>query len=148
MLKATIQLPQGITRDSEALALALQQVLIATSIINADWYLREWEAGRDPECCAKCEGIRYVPDGVVPNVQIPSTPVLFARRVGSCGPIAATHTGHKIAEAFREGVPWPEALRRFTLKLQPQQHPSGERYFHVVCEDDGIIHDATEGMVR
>lgn len=147
MIRTSIQLPTGITRDSDALGFALQQLLVATSIINADWYLREWDAGRTPECCAKCQGVRYVPDGVTPHVQVPTTPVLFAMGKGSCGPIAATHTGHKIADAFaHEGMPWPEAVARYTIKLQRQKHPSGAPYFHALCWDDGEIHDATAGM--
>lgn len=160
MLKIKIALPE-VTR--EEFAAAAQQVLNAAAQINADWYLNQWRRRDelrkvgdkraalkfDPACCAKCAGVKYVPDrAMTEEVVVDTTPQLFAKRQGSCQSIAATHAGHKIAEAVYNGMPWTEACSRYLVAMAPGDDPSKPRLLHAVCLDDGELVDPTEGMVR
>lgn len=128
---------------------AVQLALHALAQINALWYRREWDAGRDPACCAKCHGVKYRPDAPGSRMTFQSTPALFARGVGSCGSIAATHMGHKIAEIARQdGLPLEQAAANIYPLLRQQRHPSGHEYYHALCFELGETIDATDGMVR
>lgn len=138
---------------------AVQHLLNATAKINADWVLEEWAAGREPKCCAKCNGTRYRPDDPHEDIVFETSPVLFARGYASCGEIAACHTGHKIAEAVmgrldRAKFPhivspmaWNEAAERFFVMFD-RNPGAGPGSFHAICNDDGTILDPTIGMVR
>lgn len=152
-----IQLPPGCSE--ELLAKLLQHGLNAGARMNADWVLEEWAAGRDPKCCAKCNGTRYVPGGTGSTLTAQMSPLVFQRRAASCGSIAMCHTGHKIAEAVmgrlppefntREPIAWDDACRRFQVcfKGKPTMQ-DGAPYFHAICDDDGKILDPTIGMKR
>lgn len=143
----------------EQRALFYQECLNAQARINAEWVLEEWRQGRTPKCCAKCNGTRYVPDvgdgdGMSETVEILSSPDLFARGHGSCGSIAACHTGHKIAEAVAGKfgnigrIPWEEACRRFVVKMAPGPDRNKPMLMHAICVDDGKVLDPTIGMAR
>lgn len=169
--KITIALPD-LPRRNE-FAAAMQHALQATALINADWVLQRWAlaerllaAGDEkgaravvPKCCAKCNGTRYVPDDPNSDVTIGTSPVIFARGRASCGEIAACHTGHKIAEAVMgtldpmvygklAPMPWNEAVQKFYVMFDGRPSDKGPGYFHAVCNDNGKIIDATEGMKR
>jgi hypothetical protein len=151
-----IQLPEGLT--PEMLAKCAQHYLNAVARMNADWVLEEWEAGRDPKCCAKCNGTRYVPGGIGSVLTALPSPVLFKKGYGSCGSIAACHTGHKIAEAVKgrldpkykisEPIAWDEACERFQVRFKKAKLDPAAPYLHAICDDNGMIIDATEGMRR
>lgn len=160
MLEMTIKIPD---LDREQLAAAAQHVLNAVAKINADWYLSQWEirdrlkaSGRadaasqhDPPCCAKCGGVRYVPErDLAHNVDTSTMPEVLRSGSASCQSIAAGHTGHKIAEAVYGGMPWEEACRRFVVAMAPGDMATRPRLLHAICLDDGKFVDATEGMIR
>lgn len=144
----------------EARAYDFQNALNATARINADWVMREWDAGRHPKCCAKCNGTRYQPDTLLSDkIEILTSPLLFSKGVGSCGSIAACHTGHKIAEAIAgtldkqkygnlPPMSYDEACERFIVQLADGPDPKKPMLLHAVCNDNGLIIDATEGMKR
>lgn len=119
---------------------------------NADWYLEQWALGEDPPCCAKCAGVRWKPDKIRTDIKIDLAPVILDKGVASCQSIAAMHTGHKRAELIRsmlndghsEEDAWAEARYRYRVAFEPQD----ERYYHVVCYDDGELHDPTVGMKK
>lgn len=147
------------SRDRTARAGAYQHVLNATAAINADWVLQEWSAGRTPKCCAKCNGTRYVPDGQGSSIELLTSPILFARGHGSCGSIAACHTGHKIAEAVDGRLPaagggklpaisWNAACERYFVVMGNGPDPLKPMLFHAMCNDDGKLLDVTIGMKR
>lgn len=154
----TLGIPQKVAR--EARAYDFQNALNATARINADWVMREWEAGRTPKCCAKCNGTRYQPDTLLSDkIEILTSPLLFSKGVGSCGSIAACHTGHKIAEAIagtldpekygkRKPMSYEEACARFIVQLRDGPDPRMPMLLHAICNDDGLLIDATEGMLR
>lgn len=145
-------------REQAAIGEAVAQQLQALALINADWILSEWAAGRTPACCAKCNKTEYDPDLDLQNdAEFYCTPILFQRARGSCGSIAACHTGHKIAEAAtgrwsdgktRAPIGWSEAARLYTVQVVPGPDPSKKRLFHVVCMDNGVRLDPTIGMKR
>lgn len=133
--------------------------LNALAQINAEWCMAEWEAGRVPKCCAKCNGTRYNPDlDVSADIELVSSPVLFQRGEGSCGSIAACHTGHKIAEAcagtldkkygLTKPISWDEACRRFQVKMRAGPDATRPMLMHAVCDDNGQMLDPTVGMKR
>lgn len=141
-------LPRDFNEAAEVSSVEFAACLMALARINAHWYLREWDAGREPACCCTCHGnaigkpFRHLEDEVSRSAILQSTPILFQRGVGSCGPIAATHTGNKIATAIKEGRD-PSA---YYVELESRRHPSGRPYFHAVCMDDGKRVDATQGL--
>lgn len=141
-------LPRDAVEARDVSRVEFAAALMALARINADWYLREWDAGRDPACCCTCHGnaigrpFRHVEDDVSRSTILPSTPILFHRGVGSCGPIAATHAGNKIAHALVEGRDPSE----YYIDLEDRKHPSGRPYFHAICMDAGKRVDATQGM--
>lgn len=171
-LRISIVLPspnRGLTTEQirTARAYDFQNAMNATARINADWVLREWKAGRDPKCCAACNGTRYAPDlDYGDEIQILTTPQLFTAGRGSCCSIAACHTGHKIAEAYmgrldpkkyprrdgqvgsRDPLDYPDACDRFIVKLAPGPDPKKPLLLHAICDDDGLILDPTIGMQR
>lgn len=113
-----------------------------------------------PPCCAKCGGVTYVArpplDSTIP---FESSPVILQTKRASCGSIAACHTGHKIAEAMMgtlkdslgnpvAAMSWDEACSRIYVQLAQGPDPRKPTLLHAVCNDDGRIIDATEGMVR
>lgn len=133
--------------DPGQMAIALQLILQALAEFNANWVMDEWEAGRLPKCCAKCNGTRYVPPkGVMREQTFLSSPELFNRGYGACGEIAACHTGHKIAEAVQKGSSWTEACKNYRVVFDPTKNPKGPFYFHAICDDNGQILDPTIGM--
>lgn len=135
----------------------LQHELNALARINAEWVLSEWDAGRTPKCCAKCNGTAYKPDDQGVEIELISSPELFRRGVGSCGSIAACHTGHKIAEAYSgrwfdgkrtEPISWDEACARYIVELADGPDPAKPMLFHAVCDDNGKRVDPTASMKR
>lgn len=169
--KIIIALPD-LPRRNE-FAAAMQHALQATALINADWVLQRWARAEQlhaagdvagakaliPKCCAKCNGTKYVPDSEMRDVEIGTSPVIFARGRASCGEIAACHTGHKIAEAVMgtldpmvygklAPMPWNEAVSKFYTMFDSTPSDKGPGYFHVLCNDNGKIIDATAGMKR
>lgn len=157
--------PQGVSIDDHrrlVRAAEFQHELNALARMNADWVLQQWDLGIQPKCCAKCNGTKYIPDvgrgdGLSDEITLASSPVLFKRGHGSCGEIAACHTGHKIAEAIMgtldrniygdlKPMSYEEACRRFTVVFQDKHDPKRPTYFHAVCNDNGKIIDATVGM--
>jgi hypothetical protein len=146
----------------EARAYDYQNALNAQARINADWVLREWRRGVKPACCAKCNKTRYVPDvgrgdGLSGSIVLLSTPELFQVGRGSCGSIAACHTGHKIAEAYmgtwangRVTVPisWDDACTRYVVQMRDGPDPTKPMLMHAICNDDGTLLNPTEGMLR
>lgn len=165
--KASIALPH-LPRRNE-FALAVQHVLQATALINADWVLQRWalaEALRrkgdiegaeaaTPKCCAKCNGTKYKPDDADFNLDFGTSPVIFARGYASCGEIAACHTGHKIAEAVEGKFPgiagkisWNDACARFQVMFSKTESDKGPGFFHAICDDNGKVLDPTLGMKR
>lgn len=149
----TIQLPE--IKHRNEFAATMLHMLNGLARVNAEWVLDEWAHGRVPKCCAKCNKTRYVEDGGAPDITLRSSPVIFQRGQASCGEIAACHTGHKIAEAFKGEFPgiagpisWDEACRRFTVIFDERAPDKGPGYFHALCNDDGKIIDPTQGMTR
>lgn len=151
----TIALP-AITRRNE-LGLVLQHVLQSVALINAEWVLGEWSAGRSPACCAKCNGTLYKPDADSINLNFATSPVIFERGYASCGEIAACHTGHKIAEAhmgqWSDGrrtppLSWADACKRYFVLFDGNVSSRGVGVFHALCSDDGKILDPTATMKR
>lgn len=141
-------LPRDVAEARDIARVRFAAALMALAKINADWYLREWDAGRDPACCCKCHGgsvgipFRHVEDRVDTASVMQAAPILFQRGVGSCGPIAATHTGNKMAHAIKDG----RDMFGYYIELEDRKHPSGRPYFHAICIDDGKRVDPTEGM--
>lgn len=151
-------------RGRMLLAKFAQHELNALARVNADWVLNEWETKPErmwPACCAKCGGVRYVPDR--PNgetMPLEASPILLKRKVASCGSIAACHTGHKIAEAvmgkFKDPergivlppMSWDEACMRIFVQLATGPDPKQPTWLHAVCNDAGTIIDPTKGMLR
>src|SRR3990172_3272199 len=91
--------------DDDLLRQTLGQEIEAAANINTAWYLRQWELGDDPPCCAKCAGIRYVPAAKGSGEwRVVTAPVMLQRGSASCESIAAMHTGHKRADAIRTAM--------------------------------------------
>lgn len=148
------------------LAQFMQHALNGLAHINADWVMAQWEQGIVPKCCARCAGVRYDPAPALSDrIRLEASPVILTSKVASCGSIAACHTGHKIAEAVmgrlpaiprgdykvvgaRAPISWDEACERFIVQLKPGSDPTKPMLLHAVCNDDGLMEDPTEGMVR
>lgn len=172
MLAFDIKLPDCPNNERGRMLLAqfMQHALNALARINADWVLAQWEQGVIPKCCAKCGGVRYddLLDRPLPRdgtIRLESSPVILRNKVANCGSIAACHTGHKIAEAVMGKLPtrplqdpakvgtkpaisWNDACERFIVQLARGPDASKPTLLHAVCNDDGFMIDATEGMQR
>lgn len=150
-------------RELEAWARCCQTLYQALAIVNAEWVLGQWEAGLKPACCAKCNGTKYDPTGVLdPNGNIrliPSCDMLRPNGVADCGSIAACHTGHKIAEAYMGVLPnqtggthprisWADACARYVVQPAPGPDPKRPKLIHMKCNDAGKLLDPTDGMKR
>lgn len=149
------------SREREARRFVSDVMLNALAKINAAWVLEQWYQGKTPACCAKCNKTMYEPDelhhGSMPELL--TTPDLFARGQGSCGSIAACHTGHKIAEAvagkFKAAngqvlptMSWEEACARFYVTVTDGDDPSKPNLFHAQCVDNGTVLNPVIGMKR
>lgn len=139
--------------DDALLIQTLGQEVEAAANINTAWYLQQWELGQDPPCCAKCASVRHVPAGKSTKWRVVTAPLVLARMEASCESIAAMYTGHKRADHIRTAMAagkserdaWREAKALYQIQLEDTNDP---RYWHVVSLDDGVRHDATEGMSR
>ncbi len=174
-MKITIELPNRPSRCPRGTDLdeyrrhvrasQFQHVLNALARINCDWVLQQWDVNVHPKCCAKCNGTKYIPDAGrgdgldIDLAPLLSSPQLFARGHGSCGEIAACHTGHKIAEAITgtldpakygklAPMTYEEACSRFTVVFAKATDPKRPTYFHAICNDNGLVIDVTDGMKR
>lgn len=147
--------------EARSFGISYAQALQSVAIINANWVLEEWEAGRKPACCAKCHGAAWAEDTFDNTdrgkLEILTTPMLFLRKTGSCGSIAACHTGHKIAEAFtgnwmdkstRPKMSWDQACARYHVRLEQPDEKNRPRVYHAVSIDDGVRIDTVLGMKK
>lgn len=146
--------------DDDFLAQALAQEVEAATMINFYWYLRSWDAGKDPPCCPKCAGLRYAPQPMRGSWSVKTAPVAIAEGYVSCETAAAMHTAHKRADGFKNlvgGGPYIEKLgtaeglaaldavkKAYVIELEPE----GPSYWHVVSIDEGERHDSTEELER
>lgn len=146
----TIEGPDAL--DDELLEAVLSVFVEATTGANVYWYLRQWQLGQKPPCCAKCAGLRYLPEKPkVGQWKAAMAPVALQRGHASCETIAAMHTGNKRATEIKMltdgGMPlaeaWLVAKKKFQFAFEPTNMT---RYFHVVSIDDGVRVDGTQGM--
>ncbi len=135
--------------------------------VNTDWYLRQWEMGREPPCCAGCANLVYKPDRLGESSIVDAIPHLLKNGCVSCAPAVAMSLGHERASLIAAGGTWPEAKTAFSPVLERQdtagmvhgfvrgsagvgaRGPRKVRYWHALMRrPDGSIEDVTEELKR
>jgi len=122
---------------------AIEEVVAA----NADWFWREWQAGREPPCCLECADIRYQPDrpGVV--TELVGAGQVLEDEYASCQSVAAYYAGRERAIAG-----WNDGSGKYDMRyrvvLVPQRHTNASSYFHALVEGPNGTQDPTKGMRR
>lgn len=130
--------------DSAMLEAALE-IAVAD---GANWYLREWDAGREPKCCLECGGVVYTPDPPRSGTTIPTPQVVYATQRASCQGAAVATAAHERAAAIRGGMSPAKASQVHRVTLKPQTHPTGAQYFHAYYQGPKGVVDVTEDMPR
>ncbi len=170
MLAFDVKIPDCPNTDAGRTLLAWfgYEELNCLARINARWVLSQWDQGIYPACCAKCARVKYddlTRGPMSSTLRLEASPVILQSKVANCGSIGACHTGHKIAEAVMGKLPttpmadpkavgtkpaisWEDACARFTVQMKPGPDPKRPTLLHCVCNDDGFMLDATEGMER
>lgn len=138
MYRVALELPGE--PDPEVLAALIEAVTQANTI----WYLEQWDAGLDPECCCACAGVLYAPDQLSEESVCVALPHAFEQGTASCHTAAAVAAGHKRASDIRQGCPWTYATQRHRVEL----HEIGSRQWHAFVRTLGAIEDPTTKMER
>lgn len=109
--------------DAEVLQIQLQALCLA----NAKWYVSEWEAGRDPSCCADCAGVLWKEPPRRFTAEYAGAPHILARTDGpggkptaGCAEIVCMNAGAEIAKLYRDhGVPLAGGLWSYHAIVEP-----------------------------
>lgn len=111
---------------------------------HTDRVLAQWEAGRDPVCCAKCAGLLYRPK-VRSSSQTYHVGELAQRRGEvSCEEAAIMTAGYKRAQMIRRGL--SAAAAKAAVRLAGE--PKGDRDWHIFVRTPNGRLDPTKGMQR
>ncbi|MCH9736098.1 MAG: hypothetical protein K0U78_16355 [Actinomycetia bacterium] len=141
MWSATLQFSSE--QPSPAAVAALTRAL---ALDNAAWYLQEWNAGRDPECCSKCFGLCHRAQPARARPSFRGIADVVKSGYGNCAELTAIDAGHEIAEMLKEGYRLEDTLTAvdFNAELSSDPHGGMSPYFHVTYDGPDGFKDPTK----
>jgi len=127
----------------------LERVIEDVTASNAEFFISEWQAGREPPCCLGCGAVKYRPDRPSSTTEILGAAELLREGKASCQSAAAYAAGHGRASAMMDGMRAEEASWAHRVILVEQdRRDAPDGYWHaLVVTPDGVV-DVTEEMDR
>lgn len=122
----------------------LESALAIVASRNAEWYLEQWAAGNEPPHDPVAAGVVWSPDCPAYTATFETAPLVFERRIASCGPIAAVLTGYAQARAIYQGADIHAAAAQHRVQLIQL----GAAAWHAVYDGPNGQVDATRRMTR
>ncbi len=116
---------------------------------NAEWFISEWQAGRDPPCCLDCGTVKYRPDRPSSTTEILGAREMLREKKASCHSAAAYVAGRARAEAMMDGMRAEEAAWSYRVILVEQpRNDAPDGYWHALVVSPSGVVDVTEEMKR
>jgi len=127
----------------------LEAVVEVVTASNAEFFLTEWDAGREPPCCLGCGEVKYRPDAPSSRTSILGAAELLSAKRASCHSAAAYYAGRERALAMMEGARADEAAWAHRVILVEQDRADApDGYWHALVVSPDGVRDVTEDMER